>query len=61
MADTYTFVLEADPLTKINSHKRIIISLMVQTIDCGYFIRDYAKTTNFCMLFPIVSGGTSSY
>jgi hypothetical protein len=55
MVDTYTFVLKADPLKKIKSHKPIIISLMIQTIDCGYFIRDYAKIKDFCMFFPVVS------
>jgi hypothetical protein len=56
MEETYAFVQEVDPLKKVESHRPIIISLMKHTIDCGYFIRDYAKIKNFCMLFPIVSG-----
>jgi hypothetical protein len=47
-------------LEEVKSHEAIIVSLMVQTINCGYFIRDYAKIKNFCMLVPIVSGGTRS-
>jgi hypothetical protein len=60
MGDTYTFVQEVEPLKKVKSHEPVIISLMKQTIDCGYFIRDYAKIKNFCTLAIILSGGTSS-
>jgi hypothetical protein len=61
IGDTYAFVQEVEPLQKVKSHKPVIIALMKQTIDCGYFIRDYAKIKNFCMLFSIVLGGTTSY
>jgi hypothetical protein len=57
MNNTYAFVHEAEPLKKIESHKRIIMLLTQQTIECGYFIRDYAKNKNFCMLVPFASDG----
>jgi hypothetical protein len=61
MGDTYAFVQEVEPLKKVKSHEPVIISLMKQTIECSYFIRDYAKVKNFCMLLPALSRGTSSY
>jgi hypothetical protein len=54
MQDTYAVLLEVEPLKKVESHKPVIISLMKQTVECGYFIRDYAKVKNFCMLFLFV-------
>jgi hypothetical protein len=59
MGDTYAFVQEVDLLKKVKSHEPTIMSLMRQTIECGYFIRDYAKIKNFCMLVPALSGGHS--
>jgi hypothetical protein len=52
MADTYAFVHLAEPLKKIDSQKSIILSLAQQTLECSYFIRDYAKNKDFCMLVP---------
>jgi len=54
MNDIYTFVHEADPLKKIQSHGRIIALMTQQTMECGYCIRDYAKNKNFCMLVPLL-------
>lgn len=48
MNDAYTFVHEADPLKKVESHKRIIILIVQQTTECGYLIRDYSKNKSFC-------------
>ena len=48
MNDTYAFVYETEPLRKIESHERIIVLIMQQTTECGYFIRDYAKKKEFC-------------
>ena len=52
MGDAYAFVHLAEPLKKVESQKPIIISLTNQTVECSYFIRDYAKNKNFCMLDP---------
>jgi hypothetical protein len=60
MRDTYAVLLEVEPVKKVESHKPVVVSLMKQTVECGYFIRDYAKVKNFCMLFPLLDG-TSSY
>jgi hypothetical protein len=49
MNDTCGFVHDAEPLKKIESHRRIIVSIMQQTTECGYFIRDYSKNKDFCM------------
>ncbi|KAN0107633.1 hypothetical protein V8E52_009952, partial [Russula decolorans] len=47
MNDTYAFIHEVEPLKKVESHKRIVTLLTQQTTECGYFIRDYAKTKSF--------------
>jgi hypothetical protein len=61
MGETYAFLQEVEPLKKVRSHEAIIISLMMQTINCGYFVRDYAKVKNFCMFVSLVPGGAISY
>ena len=43
MADTYNFVHDVDPLGKVKCHTKTIMLMVHQTIDCGYFIREYAK------------------
>ncbi|KZP09326.1 WD40 repeat-like protein [Athelia psychrophila] len=45
--DTHSFVLEAEPLKKIQSHRRIIDNLSALTVECAYLIRDYALDKNF--------------
>jgi hypothetical protein len=47
MADAYAFVLEADPVKKIESHKHIVAMIVQQTTECSYFIREYAMTQSF--------------
>ena len=47
MDDIYSFVHEAEPVNKINSHKDIIVVMAKQTTECAYFIRDYATDKNF--------------
>ena len=37
MSDVYTFVLEADPVKKVESHKRILAAMTQQTVECAYF------------------------
>ncbi|KAH7922058.1 WD40 repeat-like protein [Leucogyrophana mollusca] len=49
MNNAYSFVREADPLKKIDSHNQYICVLSQQTIECAYFIRDYAKNKSFWM------------
>ena len=49
MNDMYAFIHEAEPLEKIESHRQIVALMMQQTVECGYFIRDYAKNKDFCM------------
>jgi hypothetical protein len=53
MSDVYSLVHEAESLTDIESHKRILGVLTQQTTECGYFIRDYAINKNFCMAIYI--------
>ena len=59
IGDTYEFIHAADALKIIDTQKKIIMSLTAGTIQCSYFIRDYAQNKNFCMLVPILSGGDS--
>ena len=46
--DVYSFVKEAEPIKKIESHGRIIALMAQQTTECAYFIRDYAMNKSFC-------------
>jgi hypothetical protein len=48
MDDVYSFVKEAEPVKKIESHSRIIALMAQQTTECAYFIRDYAMNKSFC-------------
>jgi hypothetical protein len=54
MNDAYSFVNDAAALKEIESHKQIIVALTQQTIDCAYFIRDYAINKSFCMSIFII-------
>jgi hypothetical protein len=47
--DIYSFVHEAEPVRKIESHGRIVTLMAQQTTECAYFIRDYAMEKSFCM------------
>jgi hypothetical protein len=53
MADSYAFVLEAEPVKKIESHKRIVAVMAQQTTECAYFIREYAMNTNFSVSLSV--------
>ena len=48
MDDVFSFVKEAEPVKKIESHGRIIELMVHQTTECAYFIRDYAMNKSFC-------------
>ncbi|KIM85063.1 hypothetical protein PILCRDRAFT_817902, partial [Piloderma croceum F 1598] len=47
MDDVYSFVKEAEPMKKIESHRRIVALMAQQTTECAYFIRDYAMNKSF--------------
>ncbi|KZP11939.1 hypothetical protein FIBSPDRAFT_837088 [Athelia psychrophila] len=47
--DIHSFVLEAEPLRTIQSHRMIIENLSSLTVECAYLIRDYALDKNFWM------------
>jgi hypothetical protein len=47
MVDVYSFVDEAEPLKENDTQKRILVQMAQQTMECGYFIRDYARNKNF--------------
>jgi hypothetical protein len=51
MDDIYSFVNEAEPLRKIESHGRIVMLMTQQATECAYFIHDYTKKKSFCMRF----------
>ncbi|GJJ10744.1 hypothetical protein Clacol_004971 [Clathrus columnatus] len=44
----YKFVEDATEIKKHPSYERIMSSLAQQTVECAYFIRDYANKKNFC-------------
>ncbi|GJJ10735.1 hypothetical protein Clacol_004962 [Clathrus columnatus] len=45
----YKFIEEATEIKNHPSYERIMTSLAQQTVECAYFIRDYAKKKNFWM------------
>lgn len=47
MNDVYLFVVEAEQVGSIPSQKRLVLAMAQQTIDCAYFIQDYATVKNF--------------
>ena len=49
MDDIYSFVNEAEPLRKIESHGRVVMLMTQQVTECAYFINDYTKKNSFCM------------
>ncbi|KAG9308973.1 hypothetical protein JVU11DRAFT_11275 [Chiua virens] len=47
MSDVFTFVHDAEPLKKIESHIGTMALLIQQVTECGYFIAEYAKQERF--------------
>ncbi|KAF7970122.1 hypothetical protein HWV62_24942 [Athelia sp. TMB] len=47
--DVHSFVLEAEPLQAILSHRKIIANMSRLTVECAYLIRNYTVDKNFCM------------
>lgn len=41
MDDLYAFMEEAEPLRKIESHRKVMVRIAQQTTECGYFISAY--------------------
>src|SRR6266550_1375217 len=48
MDDVFSFVKEAEPVKKIESHGPIIGLMSQQATECAYFIRDYAMSKSLC-------------
>jgi hypothetical protein len=48
MDDVFSFVKEAEPIKKIESHGPIFKLMSQQTTECAYFIRDYAMNKSLC-------------
>ncbi|GJJ11128.1 hypothetical protein Clacol_005359 [Clathrus columnatus] len=44
---TYKFIEDTKEIENYPSYKRILSTLAKQSVDCAYFIRDYAKNVNF--------------
>ncbi|GJJ11080.1 hypothetical protein Clacol_005311 [Clathrus columnatus] len=44
---TYKFIADTKGIENHPSYKRILSTLAKQTVDCAYFVRDYAKNANF--------------
>ncbi|KAF8520629.1 hypothetical protein BU17DRAFT_88833 [Hysterangium stoloniferum] len=45
--DIYGFVQEAEPTKKIESQRVVLKLIVLQTMECAYFIREYAKSKGF--------------
>ena len=54
--DVYSFVEEAEPMKKIKSLSQILEFMAQQTVECAYFIRDYAMNKDFCMSASALHG-----
>jgi major membrane immunogen (membrane-anchored lipoprotein) len=52
--DLYAFLKATDPSKYDERQKKIVTSLAQQTIECAYFIRQYASDPNFCESYFIM-------
>ncbi len=59
MDDVFSFVKEAEPIKKIESHGPIIGLMSQQATECAYFIRDYATNKSLCRSSSILHVGVS--
>ena len=59
MDDGFSFVKEAEPVKKIESHHPIIELMSKQATECAYFIRDYAMNKSLCMSSSALHVGVS--
>jgi hypothetical protein len=51
MEDTYSFIVSVDELKKSPVLQDIVEQILKQTIECGYFIQEYARH-NFGGVWP---------
>ena len=58
MADMYAFMHEAQPVEKIESHKKILAVVAKQTTECAYFIQEYARIKGFGRFIAIANAFT---
>ncbi|KIJ65625.1 hypothetical protein HYDPIDRAFT_66323, partial [Hydnomerulius pinastri MD-312] len=47
MNDAFAFVHDAEPLKAVKAHLKVIILLVQQATECGYFIAEYTKANSF--------------
>ena len=59
MDDVFSFVKEAEPIKKIESHGPIIELMSQQATECAYFIRDYAMNKSLCRSSSALHVGVS--
>ena len=53
MQALYAFLKGTDPSKYDGPQRKIVTSLAQQTIECAYFIRQYASDPNFCKCYFI--------
>lgn len=50
MQDAYAHVLASWSIVALDDYRKTVLhKLVLQTIECAYFIRDQSKTKSFCM------------
>ena len=54
MQALYAFLKGTDPSKYDGPQRKIVTSLAQQTIECAYFIRQYASDPNFCKSYYII-------
>ena len=52
MGITYNIILQGDPLAKEEIYVKLFKALALQTIECGYFIKNYLMR-GFCMFLTV--------
>lgn len=46
--EMHSFMDDAEPLKKVESHRKMMENMSRLTMESAYFIRDYTVDTNFC-------------
>lgn len=46
--DIHSFVEDAEPLKKMESHRKMMENMSRLTMEAAYFIRDYTVDKDFC-------------
>jgi hypothetical protein len=52
MRDFYAFMRGTEQMKKYESQRDILVVMVKQTEECGYFIQGYARTISLRMCFP---------